>query len=79
MNINEIKKRPLLLTVKQVENDGSKPVLANGTKFFVGDQEVKGIRSIKIFGEVDKFWRAEIDCFVSIGEITCLAKINNET
>lgn len=46
------------------ESDGSKPMLAQGTKVMVGDTEIHRVFKVEMSAEAGGLWVAKIHCYV---------------
>lgn len=53
-----------LARIVPAEADDAMANLTNGTKVFVGDQELTGVTRIVLTCDINDVWRARIDCMV---------------
>ena len=44
---------------------GSGPHRCQGTKLFVGDQELTGVTRVELVAQVNGVWRAKVECWVN--------------
>lgn len=52
------------LRIVQAQCDGDGPTLCQGTRLFVGEQELTGVTRIELVAEVNNVWRAKVECVV---------------
>jgi hypothetical protein len=65
----------LVRIVQPEPHSGCGIVPAQGTRVFVGDQQVKGVTRVQLTAETNGIWRAQIDCTFTPSEMTAVAVI----
>lgn len=55
---------PKVLRIVPGERDSTGAQLANGTRIFCGDQEVRHVTKLTLVAEVGGIWKATIECLV---------------
>jgi len=53
-----------LLRVVPAPREGDGPQVCQGTKLYVGDQELTGVTRVELVAEVNGIWRAKVECWV---------------
>ena len=70
----------ILRVVPAEPRDGKGPHRCQGTKLFVGDQELTGVTRVELVAQVNEVWRAKVECMVELPpEIVCDAVIKGQT
>ena len=52
------------LRIVPAQREGDGPTLCQGTRLFVGEQELTGVTRIELVAEVNNVWRAKVECMV---------------
>ena len=60
-----IESKPQLIRIVPNPPGESGLVETQGTRLFVGEQEVSGIQRVELVAEVNDVWRARIDCTIT--------------
>lgn len=53
----------VLRVVPAEPRDGKGPHRCQGTKLFVGDQELTGVTRVELVAQVNGVWRAKVECW----------------
>lgn len=53
-----------ILRVVPDTHEGQGPQRCQGTKLYVGDQELTGVTRVELIAEVNGIWRAKVECWV---------------
>jgi hypothetical protein len=56
----------ILRVVPAEPRDGKGPHRCQGTKLFVGGQELTGVTSVELVAQVNEVWRAKVECMVEL-------------